>query len=182
MASQQQKIEHLDHHLRYEVLMLCHAHSRMNSPGYPLDWNAYYEAFAVHARVLLDFLENKSDGRNFRKSDFSGTFKAETDQEIQRIVRQEMNCQVLHFGKSRKSEPSGKVDLEKVNRVHKWVIDNFSRFLAELDNDLRGHWDPDRANPEKFHERYTNASKLLSLGKQNQTASSGDLRADPGSS
>jgi len=117
-----------------------------------LDWNAYYEAFAVHARVLLDFLENKSDARNFRKSDFSGTFKAETDQEIQRIVRQEMNCQVFHFGKSRKSEPSGKVDLEKVNRVHKWVMDNFSRFLAELDDDLKGHWDPDRANPEKFHE------------------------------
>ena len=107
MASQEQKIEHLSHHLPYEVLMLRHAHSRMNSPGYPLDWNAYYEAFALHARVLLDFLENKSDGRNFRKSDFSDTFKAETDQEIQRIVRQEMNCQVLHFGKSRKSEPSG---------------------------------------------------------------------------
>jgi hypothetical protein len=167
MATQEQKIEHLGDHLPYEVLMLRHTHNRMNSRIYPLDWNAFYEAFAVHARILLDFLENnsKSNGSNFNASDFSAAFKARRDTEIARIVRQEMNCQVLHFGKNRKSEPSAKVDLEKVNKVHAWVMDNFARFISQLDADLKKHWYPDRANLKKRGE----VAQLLAI--QNQTNS-----------
>jgi hypothetical protein len=150
MANQEQ-IEHLGDHLPYEVLMLRHTYDRMNDPRYPLDWNAYYEAFAVHARVLFDFLVNEPDSRNFKASEFATSFKVKTDREIreiQRIVRQELNTQVFHFGKHRSSEPSEKVDLEKVNRVHKWVTDNFSRFIRELNGDLKKHWYPDRADPD----------------------------------
>jgi len=174
MANQEQ-IEHLGDHLPYEVLMLRLTHKRMNEDRYPLDWNAYYEAFAVHARVLFDFLMNEPDSRNFKASNFV-KFTAEKDKEIQRIVRQESNTQVFHFGKHRSSEPSKKVHLEKVNRVHKWVMDNFSRFTSELDGDLKEHWYPDRADPDKFYEAYQKKMSEVTelfLEKQGPTTSTG---------
>jgi hypothetical protein len=180
MASKQQKIEHLGDHLPYEVLMLRYTHSRMNSPRYPLAWNAFYEAFAVHARNLLDFLENKAGSSNFQASHFSDTFEVKEDKEnkeIGRVVRQEMNWQVFHFVKSRSSKQSEKVDLEKVNRVHKWVMDNFSRFILELNADLKEHWYPDRADPDKFYELYQKKMgevTELFLKIQNQTTSTAD--------
>jgi hypothetical protein len=37
-------------HLPYEVLMLRHSYQRTLEDRYALDWNAFYGAFAVHAR------------------------------------------------------------------------------------------------------------------------------------
>ena len=58
MSSRQQKVMHLGDHLPYELLMLRHSYQRTFEDRYPLDWNASYEAFAVHARNLFDFLMN----------------------------------------------------------------------------------------------------------------------------
>src|SRR5271169_3273197 len=108
MATQDQKIEHLTEHLPYELLMLRHTRERMSSPRYPLDWNAHYESFAVHARNLFDFLMNDATQANFKASHFS-TFKASKNAEVQRLIRQDFHSQILHLGKNRESDEDRKV-------------------------------------------------------------------------
>ena len=79
MSSMNQKIEHLGDHLPYEMLMLRHSYQRTLENRYALDWNAFYEAFAVHARNLFHFLINKGGPNNFNARDFSKEAKAEDD-------------------------------------------------------------------------------------------------------
>jgi hypothetical protein len=175
LSSLQKKIDHLGDHLAYEVLMLCYTREQVNKDLYPLDWNALYESFAVHARSLMDFLSNANDHRNFNACTFSGTFSFKDDSELHRVVTQQMNIQVFHFGKDRTGDSGKKIDLEKVNKIHAWLMDNFGRFVAQLNEDLKQHWYPERCDPDKFKEVYEQhlRTKIYVLRQQNQTASTG---------
>jgi len=84
MSSMNQKTEHLGDHLPYEVLMLRHSYERTLEVRYALDWNAFHEAFAVHARNLFDFLMNKGGSNNFNARDFSASFAGREDAEVRR--------------------------------------------------------------------------------------------------
>lgn len=53
-----ERVAYLREHLHYEVIMLRHAYSRMGTSD-GLDFNAFLEAFAVHCRVLIEFLTKK---------------------------------------------------------------------------------------------------------------------------
>jgi hypothetical protein len=66
--------------------VLCYTREQVNKDPYPLDWNALYESFAVHARSLMDFLSNANDPRNFNACTFSGTFSFKDDSELHRVV------------------------------------------------------------------------------------------------
>jgi hypothetical protein len=156
VPTQDQKIEHLKGHLPYELLMLRHTRERMNSPLYPLDWNAHHESFAVHARNLFDFLMNDATSANFKVSHFSTTFKAKKNDEVQRIIRQDLHSQVLHLGKNRESDEDKKVGHEKREKVFRWLEENMSSFVGGLDSSFKTHWDSDRADPNKFHQEYSN--------------------------
>ncbi len=71
MTAPDQKLEHLREHLPYELLMLRHTYDRINGNRYTLDWNAYYESFTIHARNLLDFLNNEGTGNNLKAKEFA---------------------------------------------------------------------------------------------------------------
>jgi hypothetical protein len=81
MSSRNQKIEHFGDHLPYELLMLRRSHQRTLEDRYALDWNAFYEAFVVHAGNLSDFLMNEGGSNNF-KALSSTKFTAREDAEV----------------------------------------------------------------------------------------------------
>jgi hypothetical protein len=55
----------------YELLMFRYAYERICDDRYQLDWNAYYENFALHARILFNFLMNEDGANNFKAEDFT---------------------------------------------------------------------------------------------------------------
>ena len=173
MSSMNQKIEHLGDHLPYEVLMLRHSYQRTLEDRYALDWNAFYEAFAVHARNLFDFLMNKGGSNNFNARDFSASFAAREDAAVQRLINQDLHWQVFHFGKQRKSEEDEKVGKEQRKAVFEWIEENFNVFTEALDRDLGPYWYPERADPEKVHGELTKAPDTVAVGLAPQSASTG---------
>jgi hypothetical protein len=76
MASSEQKIQALEVHLPYELLMLRCAYRQIQSERNQLAWNMTLETFVLHARILEVFLTNGDDNRNFNAKDFSSTFAA----------------------------------------------------------------------------------------------------------
>jgi hypothetical protein len=168
-----QKIEHLGDHLPYEVLMLRHSYQRTLEDRYALDWNAFYEAFAVHARNLFDFLMNKGGSSNFNARDFSASFAAREDAAVQRLINQDLYWQVFHFGKQRKSEEDEKVGKEQRKAVFECIEENFNVFTEALDRDLGPYWYPERADPEKVHGELTKAPDTVAVGLAPQSASTG---------
>jgi hypothetical protein len=178
MSSLAQKIAHLGDHLPYEVLMLRYTQSQVNKLLYPLDWNEQYESFAVHARSLTDFLSNENGSRNFNAEDFSVKFKIDDDAELRRVVNQDMNAQVFHFGKNRKSDEERKIDVQKVNRIFPWLMQNCRRLIEELDDVLKPHWHGERCDPDEFRKRYeahAEKAEVMALSQQNQTTSTRGL-------
>ena len=100
MASTQQKIEALERHLPYEMLMLRHTYGRIERETNHLNWNMALESFAVHARILKSFLTNDDGSGNFQAKDFSSTFPATRDQSVASKLRK-LNERVFHLGKQR---------------------------------------------------------------------------------
>jgi hypothetical protein len=48
-------IKHLRESLPYELRMLRHTHRQLSHEQNQLDWNAFLESFAIHARNLMEF-------------------------------------------------------------------------------------------------------------------------------
>jgi hypothetical protein len=173
MSSTAQKIKHLGDHLPYELLVFRHAYERTLEDRYQLDWNAYYESFALHARILFGFLMNEVGTNNFKAEDFVH-FKGSTDAKVRRLINQNLHWQVFHFGKQRKSETEEKVGSEDRQTIFDWVQNNFAEFEKALANtDLAPHWYPERADTERVRAEFLNSRTVVkALGPAQGSAGS----------
>jgi hypothetical protein len=172
MASEDKAIEYLANHLPYELLMLRHCYERTLKNRDELDWNAFHEAFAVHARNLFDFLTNGGTNNNFNAADFSG-FKAargsKIDTRVRVILNQDLHRQVFHPGKQRTTEDREKVGPKDRKVVFDWVEAQLAKFIETLDEKTwKPHWHPDRADPKKIRElfRAQRQTILMPIGPQ----------------
>jgi hypothetical protein len=139
------KLLYLKEHLTYELLMLRYTAKKISQAQQQLDWNAYFESFAIHARGLYHFLVNDGDPRNFEAKHFA-SYKAKKTNETIRVF-EKIHFQVLHMGKRR--EESEKVTLNDVAAVTKWVEENINGFASQLNEPYRSKWDPNEANVPK---------------------------------
>jgi len=139
-------ITHLTEHIPYELLMLRHARCRLYQPDGQLNWNAFLEAFAVHARNLLDFLMNRKDSRNLKASEFKSAYRPPAHRDLDGIM-EKLRVQILHWGKRRPSDPGEKLDVADADKLCQWIEDATARFLTSLSPEHRKHWDEDRARP-----------------------------------
>ncbi len=157
MSSREKKITHLGDHLPYELLMFLYAYQRTLEERYQLDWNAYYESFALHVRILFDFLMNDAGANNFEAEDFAD-FTGNNDAKVRQLINQDLHWQVFHFGKQRKSEDEEKVGREERKIIFEWVEQNFREFEKALANtDFAQHWYRERAIPGKVREEFLRA-------------------------
>jgi len=65
------KMEYMEEHIPYELLMLRHTYQQMKSSNNQLDWNAFFESFCLHARNLYKFLRNDRVNTTFVAVDFT---------------------------------------------------------------------------------------------------------------
>ncbi len=149
MASKNQKIEALQRHLPYEMLMLRHTYGRIEREENQLIWNMALESFAVHARILEAFLTKDVDSRNFQAKDFSSTFPAIKDQSINSKLGK-LNERVFHLGKQRVVHSYDKGGARDAELLFNWIEKRFWEFVNALDQKWVRHWDPARASPEPF--------------------------------
>jgi hypothetical protein len=142
-----EKVAFLTEHLRYEVLMLRYCLKRLVGEEKQLEYNMAYEAFAVHARLLDEFLTSKGGNRNVNSKDFVN-FTASGRNAVDKKF-DKLNAQVFHFGNVRLKGDEKKVTLPQAQDVAKWIENEIERFLKSLDQDLQDAWKPDDADPDK---------------------------------
>jgi len=148
MASREQGLKYLQHHLSYELLMLRHTHQRLHEIKNKLDWNAQLEAFAVHARNFALFLLNDKDSRNFRADDYiAGGFVAKTPPVN---IGTSVSVYVTHTAKARSEDPDKKFNLEKVDKAFAWIEESFAKFIDALEEKDREYWVPALADPSQY--------------------------------
>jgi hypothetical protein len=144
-----EKIRHLEEHLPYELLMLRYTHQQLFAPQHQLDFNCYLECFVIHARILYNFLTNEQDARNFKATDFGQSYQPLPHNELSGAMFK-LNSQILHFAKCRPNQPEKKFNTARVDKIHKWIEREISRFVKELSPEYRSHWNDDHADLEKF--------------------------------
>jgi hypothetical protein len=147
MLTAEQK-EYLREHIEYELLMLRYDFAQMHTELDQLDWNAYFIAFVAAARNLYSFLTNDRDPRNWAANNFIPAFHPTNTNSIAKTMNK-LRQQVLHLGTTRKLTGEGKVELEDCQRVNGWLERNMERFVDALNNEERGVWIPDAADPSK---------------------------------
>lgn len=88
--------EILGEHLPYELWMLRQTYEKLRSP--PADKvlrNALIESFCIHARLLLEFFENKQ-GKH-AKDYTGGSYQATHLANLTRLERDKLNTQIAHM-------------------------------------------------------------------------------------
>jgi len=150
MSGDAKKTAHLKEHLPYEIRMLRYTLGELTKRrSHVLEWNVYFESFAVHARNLYDFLTNSDDSRNFKAKDFIDQFATlKTDQT--KGTFEKLNSQVFHLGKSRPTNQTEKANRDHAKKVASWIEKEFNRFVDGLAPRYRSEWDWDNADPSKI--------------------------------
>lgn len=139
---------HLYNHLAYEVLMLRHAYQSLGtSKG--LDFNMAIEAFALHARVLTEFLSEKpkSRGKDVRASQYAPGFKAERKDGIRETL-DKLDAQITHFSRDRTIKPDEKFHTNLATELLDWVEYNVAKFNDALPPLFGRGWMPPGKRPE----------------------------------
>jgi hypothetical protein len=140
MSSKDEELDWLRQHLSYEVEMLRYTMERAASFEKPCpDYHVYYESFAVHARLLKEFLCNDGGGGNFQAKNFVAKFKPTRLNDFHGPFAT-LNNQGFHPGKCRPATGDGKFNSDDCWRVYEWLEAQMARFQASLDEPYRSEW------------------------------------------
>lgn len=104
------------------------------------DWNAHFESFCTHARLLRDFVTNDKDSRNFKAKEFVDGCKDEPVPSHIVTIMQKIDSQVFHPGKRRSSKQEEKVYDSKVRQVYDWLETAIARFESTLEEPYKSVW------------------------------------------
>ena len=74
MVSTVEKMNYIEHHLKYEVERLIYARKRLETTTED-DKSAFYVATAAHMRSLRVFMRNTDGNTNMRGQDYNKEFK-----------------------------------------------------------------------------------------------------------
>jgi hypothetical protein len=131
--------EWMKEHLSYEMLMLQHTHRKLSQIEDQLDWNTYYESFAVHARNLYRFLTNEED---VQAAHFVKGYKAgKTHETVSAFQR--LPLQVFHMSLHRPptgSRRGAKVDADARDAVLSWIENQMNDFIGKLQAPYADAW------------------------------------------
>jgi hypothetical protein len=146
-----EQLNYLKEHLPYTLQMLRYTHRYLMTKPASLEWNTYYEAFAVNARNFDRFLTNNNKG-NFKSNEFTNKYKHQTRKKAAEGIFQRIENQVFHFGKRRPIGKTGKVDSRQIDTIYKWLESEISTFYDALPPEYQLLWDLQIADPHKAIE------------------------------
>lgn len=146
VATKEELSRYLCEHYAYELQMLRHTLTRLKVTTDQLDWNAYFESCALHARALRDFYTNDPESRSYKAKDFGvaslsdrKTFCAEFDR---------INPQIAHLGKKRVfGTEDGKFTFERLAKIVAWLEALHKEFVASCDPASKDGWQESLAQP-----------------------------------
>jgi len=111
-----------------------------------LDYNAYFECFAVKGRNLVDFFTGRRrDRTNFDAQDFYPEFIAPTRQNLQSIINN-LDGHVTHSSKRRASRNEDKIQLSDCVKLAEWIEAALKLFLDGMPEHNIKHWNHIKAN------------------------------------
>ena len=136
MADEQEKIAYLEERISYELVMLNYTFMRLltsppSSPEEQLDFNAYLESFAAHARNLVAFLSEKSPGDDRNASDYVPDFEAPDQARLQQVLFR-LEKQILHATALRATDPQEKFTADDARELYAWIVPAILRFQDKL--------------------------------------------------
>lgn len=154
--SREELIAYFNEHILYELLMLRYSKKRLNSETQIL-WNAMFAAFNVSARNLYDFLNNNGGNNEVNVHQFRHYAKGFRLGSISKITGtlQRINAQVFHMGMKRSEDADGKVKLDRVEEVFKWVESNMGELVRSFEDDFRAELDLEKADPSHAPTEYS---------------------------
>jgi hypothetical protein len=139
--TEKEMFDYLDEHLPYMLKMLRYTFGQIKKDQWYLDWNAYFESFAVNARNLVEFLTNGDKG-NMKATYFilGGFHRAKNESNKNNITNlmKALDEQVFHLGSGRPREQSLKFGREAVGRVYPWIEKYMKEFVDALPKDGEG--------------------------------------------
>jgi len=132
MRTIDKKQKHLDH-LAYEVTMLHHCSPAIGKLDPGEDRNVYIECFALHARVLHEFLISKRyKDKNVVAQDFIDKFAPKGEDPVGPIIKK-IEDQILHMGWGRTHDNALKFDAETEGAtILEWIDFWFTAFWTQL--------------------------------------------------
>jgi hypothetical protein len=133
--------DHLEEHLPYEVSMMQHTYLQMRKTTDNADWNAFMEAFCLHARNLKTFVTNdRGKGSNsVIASDFN-VFSRKVPPQLTGAF-QRLNEQIAHLAKKRVVDPARKFTFGDAKNILSWLEPAMRDFVASLGPEDRALWD-----------------------------------------
>lgn len=124
MASQQELRDFLRDHLSYERAMLEFTFAELAKPHEQSMWNALFESFAVHARLLYAFLRSQEKG-GINATDYAEKLK--TDPLGSTLL---INQSIFHALKGRVD--GARYDMDDATEAHKWIVREWRRWVGNL--------------------------------------------------
>lgn len=138
-------LEYLGEHIKYERDMLAFCYSKLHNTPPGLEWNAFFEAFGIHARNIYDFLRN--EGRA------TTTFRA--DQYVQSWKPPEallkfngLDQFVFHMSKSRLEH--AKLKLQDLQELFNWLDDEWAKWVGKLSDPYAAKLKADPVCPDNL--------------------------------
>lgn len=140
MSSEQEKIAYLREIVSFDTVMLNYTFMRLlilrpSTSEEQLDFNAYLDSFALHARNLLRFLSENSTGGGRNASDYVPDFHAPDYACLQRpLLRLEQ--QILNAAPGT-TDLRERFDVNDARALYAWIVPAILRFQEQLNPPYR---------------------------------------------
>jgi hypothetical protein len=136
--------ELFEHHLPYEVQMMRYAYKCLESDMDPAAVNIHIEAFCLHVRNLLEFL-NYKPSKPSGMGDFTVTtwkpFNGVCPGKISKTKRR-LNNQISHLGMGeRTSDPTKKISANERLEMRSMIETELGRLPLGLKPEWKASWD-----------------------------------------
>jgi len=128
-------------HVPYEISMMRATHEMMITGKLPLGlfFNAFIECFAIHARLLSNFLNNRDD---VKVKDFTTAgYTPFASGKIPTRLHDKLNQQIAHLTEKRFDDPQDKLNLGDVIELRKRIDAEIAEFLQHMTPHYRDLWD-----------------------------------------
>jgi hypothetical protein len=110
------------------------------------------ETFALHARVLVEFLSEKPKGKkDVRASQFVSGFKAERKDGINDALLM-LDPQIMHSARARTNKPHEKFNTNHATQLLDWVERSIVKFNDALEAPYSKGWMPPGDRPKPLPE------------------------------
>jgi len=140
--------EWLDEHGPYEVCMMRYCIDGMLKATEQLAYNAHYEAFAVHARLLVDFLTGRQKKDDVKATVFCESYRPPKREHLNKAL-EKLDHQVFHPTAKRTLSRTDKVELDDCIAISEWIELALKQFLTALSSTkYAGKWDSAKARDD----------------------------------